>query len=123
MALPRPKHHAMLAQSDRLRVAVDRDMPHGQKAHPRSYPSARKTNQPKPTGVATIPAMTTGLALALQGSSTINQDEKRSNPGRSGQDRRSGIDTRTAEEWKSTGEPDLRVRSTTSAISIGVTSG
>src|SRR5439155_23291045 len=42
MALPRPKHHAMLAQSDRLRVAVDRDMPHGQKAHPRSYPSAHK---------------------------------------------------------------------------------
>jgi hypothetical protein len=32
----------MLAQSDRLRVAVDRDMPHGQKAHPRSYPSAHK---------------------------------------------------------------------------------
>src|ERR1700730_17520548 len=42
MALPRSKHHAMLAQSDRLRVAVDRDMPHGQKAHPRSYPSAHK---------------------------------------------------------------------------------
>ena len=34
MALPRPKHHAMLAQSDRLRVAVDRDMPHGQKRIP-----------------------------------------------------------------------------------------
>jgi hypothetical protein len=41
----------------------------------------------------------------------MNQDEKRSNPDRSGQDRRSGIDTRTAEEWKSTGEPDRRVRS------------
>ena len=33
MALPRPEHHAMLAQPHWFRVRVDRDMPDRQQTH------------------------------------------------------------------------------------------
>ena len=33
VALSRPEHHAMLAESHRFRISVDRDVPHGQKPH------------------------------------------------------------------------------------------
>ena len=33
MALARPEHHPMLAQAHRLRITVDGDVPHGEKAH------------------------------------------------------------------------------------------
>ena len=33
VALPRPEHHAMLAEAHRFRISVDRDVTHGQKPH------------------------------------------------------------------------------------------
>ena len=33
VALARAEHHAMLAELDRFRIAIDRDMPHGEQAH------------------------------------------------------------------------------------------
>ena len=48
VALARAKHHPMLAEPDRFRVAIDRDVPHREQAHAGRQAVRRSTDFVRP---------------------------------------------------------------------------